>query len=220
MVAATKCPMINERRHGATITMTAFFVGWWPTMEENWKHVCIPDRPDLEEIYEVSDMGRVRSLPHFVERRGGGKYMYRGRVLATRYDTLGYQQVVLCRHGRQKSYKVHRLVITAFVGPCPDGYEVDHINYQRGDNRLSNLRYVTHAENTAHSYEHIIAANKLNNRSKRRPIEAYELASGKTVKSYDAFSDAKNDGFALSAISLVLNGSKHQYRGYGWRYAS
>lgn len=220
MVAATKRTMINERRHGATIAMAAFFVGWWPTMKETWKNVCIPNRPELEEVYEVSDIGRVRSLTHLTEGRHGSQRIVRGRVLAVRYDTLGYQQVLLCRHGLQTSYKVHRLVMAAFVGPCPDGYEVDHINYNRGDNRLSNLRYVTHAENTAHSYEHIVAANKLNNRSKRKPIEAYELVSGKTVKSYDAFSDAKNDGFALSAISLVLNGSKRQYRGYGWRYAS
>lgn len=75
-----------------------------------------------------------------------------------------------------KNYSVHRLVLETFVGPCPEGYEADHRNRDRSDNRLSNLRYVTRAENQrntckndscekrlgVHSYEDYKEYNKRN----------------------------------------------------------
>lgn len=56
-----------------------------------------------------------------------------------------------------KEYRVHRLVMEAFHGPCPDGMEVDHKNRIRHDNRLENLTYCTHTENMHNTakYEHV-----------------------------------------------------------------
>lgn len=75
-----------------------------------------------------------------------------------------------------KEYSVHRLVLETFVGPCLEGYEADHRNRNRSDNRLSNLHYVTRAENQRntckndscdkrlgiHSYEDYKEYNKRN----------------------------------------------------------
>ncbi len=59
----------------------------------------------------------------------------------------GYRFVGLCKQGVATIYAVHRLVMEAFVGPCPAGKEVNHKNGIRSDPRLVNLEYVTHSEN-------------------------------------------------------------------------
>lgn len=96
-------------------------------IEEIWK--SIPEYPD----YEVSNLGRVRSY-----RRKNV------RILKTTPDTRGYLQVHL--HG-QGHTRVHKLVMLAFVGPCPDGMEVCHGPDGLGNNCLDNLRYDTHLGN-------------------------------------------------------------------------
>jgi hypothetical protein len=66
------------------------------------------------------------------------------------YNGSGYHRVGLLTSSSPKKYKyyyVHQLVMLTFVGPCPEGLEIDHINLDTSNNRLSNLRYVTHREN-------------------------------------------------------------------------
>lgn len=86
--------------------------------------------------YEVSDDGQVRS-------RRGVKKQHR--------DKQGYVRMQLWRDGDWGNVKVHRLVLEAFVGPCPDGMEAMHLNNVRDDNRLSNLAWGTRRENVRHT---------------------------------------------------------------------
>lgn len=110
--------------------------------EENWQPVV-----GWDGWYEVSDLGRVRSLP-----RASG---HRGRVLKHCITPKHYPQVVLCRPGvRPKSYGVHRLVLETFVGPCPDGTEACHNNGVWADCRLVNLRWDTRKSNHADKLKH------------------------------------------------------------------
>lgn len=105
-----------------------------------------------EGFYEVSDLGRVRSVDRQV-LRDGPQYKephwvtYRSRVLALSRQKHGYIGVLLWKDNRYKNLRVHRLVLRAFIGPCPAGKESLHGNGQRDDNRLANLRYGTSAEN-------------------------------------------------------------------------
>lgn len=101
--------------------------------QEIWKQVV-----GYEGLYECSDMGRVRSLPRKWAKGGM-------RKLAP--DDRGYLRVGLCKNGEQESCQVHQLIMRAFVGECPEGYEVDHINFKQDDNRLENLRYLPAKEN-------------------------------------------------------------------------
>lgn len=66
----------------------------------------------------------------------------------------GYLIVTLWRDGRQRTRLVHRLVLTAFVGPPPEGQEALHANNDRADNRLENLSWGTHSENMLDQVEH------------------------------------------------------------------
>lgn len=107
--------------------------------------------PGWEGRYEVSDMGRVRGLPRIVPTSGGRVRRHDPRVLRAS-STKGYQSVHLSeKPHRVCTLYVHRLVVEAFVGPIPAGFDVDHLDYDRSNNRLANLRVVPHSENVGRS---------------------------------------------------------------------
>ena len=110
---------------------------------ETWKPI-----PGYEGLYEVSDHGRVRSLDRRYIRADGIATRRRGRILKPVINGSGRHQVYLCAPGeKQKPQQVHRLVLTAFVGPCPEGMEACHSNDVPTDNRLANLRWDTRSAN-------------------------------------------------------------------------
>lgn len=93
-----------------------------------------------EGLYEVSNLGRVRSLLY-----GGG--VGASRVLKPGVKKRGYKYVVLACNGVAKTHSVHCLVASAFLGEPAPGFEVNHINRDPRDNRIENLEYMTHLEN-------------------------------------------------------------------------
>lgn len=111
-------------------------------MSEKW----VPS-PEFADRYEVSNMGRVRSVNREYTDRVGRRTSKPGAILAQNASRGGYLQVRFKVDGVSKKKSVHRLVMAAFVGPCPAGMEVCHNNGERTDNRLSNLRYDSHSEN-------------------------------------------------------------------------
>jgi hypothetical protein len=105
-----------------------------------WKPV-----PGYEGLYEVSDRGQVYSVPH----RG-----VRGGILAHRYNTNGYPQVALIYENKRWNASVHRLVLLAFIGPCPEGLVTRHLDGNRANPRLENLTYGTPSENNRDCVRH------------------------------------------------------------------
>lgn len=110
--------------------------------------------PGWEGMYEVSDAGRVRSLTRMVNMPSGGQRQVIGRVLCQGTNTGGYPQVVLSRDSRSFTHLVHRIVLAAFVGPCPDGLEACHNDGDQTNNVPSNLRWDTHPENNRDRHRH------------------------------------------------------------------
>lgn len=103
--------------------------------------------PDYEGYYEVSDHGNVRSVDRVVNR-WHGEIAIAGVPLSPALSKVGqYPFVALSREGKQKSHKVHRLVLEAFVGPCPEGMEACHWDDDKTNNHLSNLRWASKSEN-------------------------------------------------------------------------
>jgi hypothetical protein len=93
--------------------------------------------------WEVSDQGRVRST------RTGTL-----RVLRPAPDRKGYLHLSYHVEGRQLGFTVHRLVLEAFVGPCPGGHEASHLNGDPRDNRLANLAWESQPANNRRKHEH------------------------------------------------------------------
>jgi len=102
-----------------------------------------------ESTYAVSDAGRVKRVESVVWNCKGYYLTRKERVLKPGNDRDGYQLVGLCQDGQRSTRKVHRLVLEAFVGPCPDGHQTRHLNGDKQDNSLGNLAWGTAAEQMA-----------------------------------------------------------------------
>lgn len=100
--------------------------------------------------YEVSDLGRVRSLDRVILKRDGRRQTVHGRTLRA-WPEKGYLSVHL---GTGPRYLVHRLVLEAFVGPCPPLMEALHGNGDRANACLNNLRWGTPSENAHDRIRH------------------------------------------------------------------
>jgi len=117
-------------------------------MPEVWKQI-----PGYEGLYEVSNLGRVRSLGRIVDHGNSGKLTIKARLLKLNLDR--YQYVFLSRFGRPVRFRVHTLVLTTFSGPCPEGMVCRHLNGDPVDNRWpENLVWGTPAENIQDEIRH------------------------------------------------------------------
>ncbi|MFW9223256.1 NUMOD4 motif-containing HNH endonuclease [Corynebacterium striatum] len=113
------------------------------TQAEKWRPI-----PGWEGYYEVSNTGRVKSLPRIITRKDGFEMKIRGREIKGTTTPSGHKRVTLSRVGEEPTGAlIHRLVLEAFVGPCPDGFEGCHWDDDPSNNNLSNLRWATHREN-------------------------------------------------------------------------
>lgn len=111
-------------------------------MTERWKPA-----PGWEGYYEVSDHGRVRSIGRTVTYVDGRVRAFPGREIGMHPDSRGHMQARLAKEGRKHPVAVHKLVLTAFVGPAPDGFECCHHDDDKTNNHLSNLRWDTRSAN-------------------------------------------------------------------------
>lgn len=116
--------------------------------EERWLSV-----PGYEG-YLVSDRGRVRTEDRMILGRDGRTELHRGRVLKSQVMRNGYHEVYLCDGKSRKHRTVHSLVAQVFLGEKPKGYDVMHINGDRSDNRVENLRYGSRSENLRSTYRY------------------------------------------------------------------
>jgi len=111
---------------------------------EIWK-----DIPSYEGVYQVSNLGKVKSLERKVKNKDGLRTV-RERVLKPRTDVYGYDVVSLSVEQKIKNRTIHLLVASAFLNHKSDGTTrnvVDHINNIKTDNRLSNLQIISHRDN-------------------------------------------------------------------------
>lgn len=185
---------------------------------ENWKSI-----PGYEGKYEVSDLGRVRSLNY----RGKAGFV---QVMRATINKHGYPVVGL--HGEKyKTCSVHRLVALAWL-PNPEGLpEVDHINTIRTDASVRNLRWCTKSQNfsneitRAHLKEaHELAKGKKKHTTRRRlsVIQYKEEGHGRELKIVARYKNADEAAAALgvniSSISYACNGPGRRCHGFILEY--
>lgn len=113
-------------------------------MTEVWKEV-----KGYEGLYQVSNLGSVKSLDRMIENRQGVFRFYAGKMLSPTLDTCGYPMVRI----RSKRATVHRLVAEAFIPNIENKETVNHLNGIKHDNRVENLCWATRSENMVHAFE-------------------------------------------------------------------
>lgn len=114
-----------------------------PLPHEEWRPI-----PGYEGLYEVSNLGRVHSIPRVIDHGHGRIGRRSGRILrAAAGGRHPHLKVVLSKGAVRRTWRVHQLVALAFLGPCPEGLQVLHWDDDATNNHLSNLRYGTPGDN-------------------------------------------------------------------------
>lgn len=116
---------------------------------EIWKNTSLTDLPNevwrdvvgYEGRYMVSNLGRVKSL----SKKHG--FLVKKEKIISQFDSNGYCRIKLNKDGKSRKYFVHRLVAEAFIGDKGDKQEIDHIDTDRRNNCVENLRWCTKKEN-------------------------------------------------------------------------
>lgn len=182
---------------------------------ENWKPVL-----GYEGYYEVSDMGRVRSVTH--KMKSGIKHndyvTSSGRILKQNKKRSGYCTVDLCMEGHIKTVLVHRLVATAFYPKLCGDSEVNHINCNKADNRACNLEWCTPSQNKKHAAEHNLYynPNKKSVRCKQTHMEfesSYKAAEWLNETKFKNSKQVKNLAAKIRAACLGYQSCAY---GYTW----
>lgn len=120
-------------------------------MSEIWKPVL-----GFEKFYEVSNLGRVKSLYRHIKRSDGTDLRLNERILKpglSGYPGSQYYMVVLTAKGKKRTAKVHRLMCESFYGIDSTKKYVNHIDGNKQNNLISNLEWCTSSENQKHAYK-------------------------------------------------------------------
>ena len=171
-------------------------------MIEEWK--------DIEGYtdYMVSNLGRVKSLNY--------RKTDKEQVLKNKIDKDGYLLVNLYKNGKSKTFKIHRLVAQAFIPNSDNKPFIDHINTNRSDNRVENLRWVTHKENMNNDLTLI----KCSKSKKAKPILQFDL-NDNFIRRWYCIKDVERElGFNQGSISACCSSKRKTSHNYIWKYES
>lgn len=171
-------------------------------MGEIWKTV-----PGYGDYYEVSSLGRIRSLARTVfKKHSSGKLMrqeYPSKILNPSKNVDGHLTVHIGLEGQKYNAFVHHLVLLAFVGPRPYGLECCHNNGIADDNRPENLRWDTHANNNKDRKTHGTYPTGEKHPMSKLVKETVDAIRADTCSGPDA---ARKYGVGVSQISRIRRG--------------
>ena len=169
---------------------------------EIWK-----DIEDYENLYQISSLGRVKSL--------GNDKTRKEKILKPAKDKDGYLYVGLSKQGKIKYYKVHRLVAMAFI-ENPNNYPIiNHKDEDKTNNAVENLEFCDAKYNLNYGTRNIrVAESNINNPNRSKKVLCVE-----TGKIYPSTNEVYRQlGFFQQNISSACRGKYKQAYGYTWRY--
>lgn len=187
---------------------------------EEWRDV-----KGYEGFYQVSNLGRVRSVTRQI-KRDNGSYMKHGQELILRLDQHGYFQVNLAKNKAHRIEKVHRLVANAFIENPYNKPEVNHKDCNPQNNRVDNLEWCTHYENMRYMHEQGRAKRtdswleNLHESQKKfyKPVIATHIETGEVLR-FDNLNEVTAAGFQPSCVCHCCKGKRKQHKGYRFEYA-
>ena len=176
---------------------------------------------DYENLYQCSNLGRIKSLGN------GDSNNSKERILKQGINKKGYCVVVLCKEGKCKSHLVHRIVATAFISNIENKPHIDHIDTNKQNNNVNNLRWVTQKQNCNNPITKdklskalkgkIVSQEHKNKLSK--PILQLSKRGNIILRKWDSLSQVERElGICHSNICECCNGKRKTAKGYKWMY--
>lgn len=149
-----------------------------------------------------------------------GEFSRNKKLLKLVKSEKGYLYVRLYKDAKQFTFRAHRLVYSTHVGKIPDGFEINHKNGVKSDNRVENLEVCTHFDNMQHAKKNgfIICRRGIDNKLSVA-IHGVCLKSGEKLF-FSSQADAKRYGFNQGCIQAVLTGKRTHHKGYAWFYTN
>lgn len=165
-------------------------------MEETWK-----DIKDYEGMYQVSNLGRVKSLKKNI-------------ILKMNKCSSGYYNVSFWKNGKEKKKLIHRLVAEAFLDNPDNLPVINHKDENKTNNSVENLEWCTYYYNF-----HYGSGKEKMSIANSKPVYQYTI-SGELVKKWDSATDVyKELGWLNTTISKCCRGKQATSHGYIWQYA-
>ena len=179
--------------------------------KEVWKDVV-----GYEGLYQVSNLGRVKSIDRLINGRyAGHKTKAKGQLLNTFTNKTCYVRVALNINQKVNKFSVHRLVAQAFI-PNPDNKpQVNHKDETQGNNNVNNLEWVTASENVNYG-----TRNERMAKTHYKKIKViYSDDTYEIWESTSYFAREYGNGVLTQGISDVLTGRRPKHRGLRFEYA-
>lgn len=166
---------------------------------EQWKSIAC-----YEGLYEVSDLGRIKSLKFGKEK-----------ILKPRKHSCGYLMVSLCKDGKVKQPKIHRLVAESFL-PNPQGLEtVNHKDEDKTNNTVSNLEWMSIKDNNNYG-----TRNKRVGEALSKQVQMLDKSTGELLTTFPSICEAERvTGIYKASISSCCLGNRKYAGGYVWKYS-
>lgn len=175
-------------------------------IDEQWNSV-----PDYELYYEVSNKGRIRSLPRKAKTANGERTVH-GRVMKESVNTSGYSTIRLFKDGRGETVMIHRLVALVFISNPDNKPQVNHKDFNRRNNNADNLEWTTRQENITHAKDagrH--QKGETHHKAKLTTQEILEIVEVFNAGGATTYSLAKTYKVDQKLISSILN-KKHRVK--------
>lgn len=177
--------------------------------KEYWR-----DIPGYVGSYRASSWGRVRSLARWIACNNGGRRFSKESLLKIQIGKTGYYVIALRKDGDTKLCKVHRLVLEAFVCPCPEHMQCRHMNGNCLDNRLENLTWGTSKENIEDRDRHgTTACGSRSGMAKLTEEDAIEIHKLYQTGDYTYKQLAKKFSIACQCVSGIVKGESFKRLG-------
>ncbi len=184
-------------------------------MKELWKPIN-----GYEGLYQVSNLGRIKSLKRFAKTKGGGLRTVHCKILKFGMHDYRYRNVTLHKDGVQKSFTVHRLVATHFLNKSNSNDVVNHINGIKTDNRANNLEWCTQKHNSVHAVKLGLQKGIKGVENPLSKPVIQKTLDGDVIKVYGCINDAaKENGINQGNISNCASGRCSTVGGFRWEYA-
>lgn len=183
----------------------------------NFENEIWKDIPNYEGTYQVSNLGRVRSLDRMVLRKDGRSERHSGTIIK-QHINRGYHYVRLCKNSSYRSLKVHRLVAEAFIPNINNLPQVNHMDENKSNNSVGNLEWCT--------MEYNIRYGTAFQRTRDSHIKLHGKkvvmysSDGDIVKTFECTKDLEREGFDRRAVNRCCRNISNTHKGYKFQYAN